>query len=254
MNKKISILVADDNRELVNLLQEYINQQPDMEVAGTVHDGSQVLDMVNAKQPDVLILDVVMPQLDGMGILERINASGIKRPRIIMLTAFGHEQITRQAAQLGADYFIIKPFDFSVLRNTIHRICEQQPIMETMSLPPRQLQQPDAADDETKVSRLLLDLGIPPHVKGYQYLRECILMVLRDRTLLGSITKRLYPEVAAHFNTTAIRAERAIRHALELAWEDNRQQFSRYGKWEEKKPPNSEFIASIAEKLTYAHK
>lgn len=250
MLEKISILVADDNRELVNLLHEYLDQQSDFGVVGTVHDGAQVLDCIRSTQPDVLILDMVLPNLDGMGILERLKREGGKKPKIIMLTAFGHEQITRQAAQLGADYFIIKPFDFTLLRDTIRRVCEQPAVVVSGSAVPL-ASSPVEEDYTAKVSRILLDIGIPPHVKGYQYVRESILMVLQDRSLLGAVTKRLYPQVAEHFGTTSIRVERAIRHSIELAWDEHQQQFQRYGKWEGRKPPNSEFIASIAEKLTY---
>ncbi|MGI6615829.1 MAG: sporulation transcription factor Spo0A [Dethiobacteria bacterium] len=252
----MKIVVADDNRELNDLLSSYLSMQPDFEVVGNAYDGKEVLKILKDHQVDVLILDIVMPHLDGIGVLEALAGSEHK-PHVIMLTAFGHENITRRAVELGASYYILKPFDMDLLSDRIRQINGTETPLPSLSgaaaaVTAREKQRQRPLNEE--VTGILHQIGIPAHIKGYLYLRDAILMVVEDIDLLGSITKVLYPEIAELFSTTSSRVERAIRHAIEVAWSRNNvdiiKKFFGYTIDAEKgKPTNSEFIAMIADHL-----
>lgn len=260
--QKVNICIADDNRELVNLLNQYITTQEDMEVVGTAHNGQECLTLIEEKEPDVLILDIIMPHLDGLAVLERIGKMKLaKKPNIIMLTAFGQEDVTKKAVELGAAYFVLKPFDMDVLISNIREVSGQKKTFlqhsSTQSYTSR-------AEDtgfnlDASITSVIHEIGVPAHIKGYMYLREAITMVYNDIELLGSITKVLYPDIAKKFNTTASRVERAIRHAIEVAWSrgniDSISSLFGYTVSQSKaKPTNSEFIAMVADKLRIEHK
>ncbi|MBU8907743.1 sporulation transcription factor Spo0A [Desertibacillus haloalkaliphilus] len=259
----VKVCVADDNRELVNLLNEYISAQEDMEVVGVAYNGQECLTIVEEKEPDVLILDIIMPHLDGLAVLEKVNQAGLKkRPNIIMLTAFGQEDVTKKAVDLGASYYILKPFDMDTLINNIREVSGQKQSFVQNSV---QLQTPQAkAEDkplnlDASITNIIHEIGVPAHIKGYMYLREAITMVYNDIELLGSITKVLYPDIAKKFNTTSSRVERAIRHAIEVAWsrgniESISSLFGYTVSVTKAKPTNSEFIAMVADKLRIEHK
>lgn len=251
----MKIVVADDNREFNELLSSYLSMQPDFEVVGNAYDGKEVLEILKDHQVDVLILDIVMPHLDGIGVLEALSGEE-QKPHVIMLTAFGHENITRRAVELGASYYVLKPFDMDLLSDRIRQISGTpvpSSFSETAATKVSMEKQHRRPLNE-EVTGILHQIGIPAHIKGYLYLRDAILMVVEDIDLLGSITKILYPEIAVLFDTTASRVERAIRHAIEVAWSRNNvdiiKKFFGYTIDAEKgKPTNSEFIAMIADHL-----
>jgi two-component system response regulator (stage 0 sporulation protein A) len=210
-----------------------------------------MLTILTEKLPDVIVLDLIMPRLDGIGVLERINASNSKRPKIIMLTAFGQESITQKTVELGADYYILKPFNIEVLISRIRQLAgfgaPVRPSVPTSSA---------AANRslDLEVTGIIREIGIPAHIKGYQYLRDAIMMIVAEVDLLGAVTKVLYPMIAEKYNTTPSRVERAIRHAIEVAWnrgniEMINKLFGYTVKIEKGKPTNSEFMAMIADKL-----
>ncbi|WP_191276691.1 sporulation transcription factor Spo0A [Neobacillus kokaensis] len=261
--KKIKVCVVDDNRELVRLLEDYISSQDDMEIAGVAHNGQECLDMLNTIEPDVLVLDIIMPHLDGLAVLERLRElkKGIL-PNVIMLTAFGQEDVTKKAVELGASYFILKPFDMENLGNHIRQVSGNSPSItarKSSSSSYRSQNDSKPKNLDASITSIIHEIGVPAHIKGYLYLREAISMVFNDIELLGSITKVLYPDIAKKYNTTASRVERAIRHAIEVAWSRGNidsisSLFGYTVSMSKAKPTNSEFIAMVADKLRLEHK
>ncbi|HHY91993.1 MAG TPA: sporulation transcription factor Spo0A [Firmicutes bacterium] len=245
----IRVMIADDNREFCELVREYIEEQNDMELVGVAYNGTEVLDQLDAAAPDVLVLDIIMPHLDGLGVLETLaSRPATKRPKVIMLTAFGQESITQRVVDLGADYYILKPFNLEVLVNRIRQLAGTVPRPTLRSLPVK------GRSLDLEVTNIIHQIGVPAHIKGYLYLREAILMVINEVDLLGAITKELYPLIAEKYNTTPSRVERAIRHAIEVAWSRGNVEIinSLFGYTidvNRGKPTNSEFIAMIADKL-----
>lgn len=263
---KLKVLLADDNKELITVLSEYISLQEDMEVVEVAGNGNEVLSVLRQRDIDILLLDVVMPDLDGVSVLEELkdNPTVYKRPRhIIMFTAFNQEKIMMRAAELGASYFIMKPFEINKIVKIIRDINVRFDTTE-VSKPINNLytnQRPVVKefDLESEITNILHEMGVPAHIKGYLYLRESINMVYNDIELLGSITKVLYPDVAKKYKTTASRVERAIRHAIEVAWNRGNIEaisniFGYTVSVSKSKPTNSEFIAMIADKLRLEHK
>lgn len=261
--QKIKVFIADDNRELVNLLEEYISNQDEMEVVGVAYNGQECLNAIQDKQPDVLILDIIMPHLDGIAVLEKMNYQQLaKRPNIIMLTAFGQEDVTKKAVELGAAYYILKPFDMETLLNKIKEVSGVGQTHSLFQSKPSTFQPRTETKQfnlDASITSIIHEIGVPAHIKGYMYLREAITMVYNDIELLGSITKVLYPDIAKKFNTTSSRVERAIRHAIEVAWsrgniESISSLFGYTVSHSKAKPTNSEFIAMVADKLRIEHK
>lgn len=245
----IKVAIADDNREFAAIMQEFLTQQEDFELVGIAYNGEQILTIIQEAKPDVVILDIIMPHLDGIGVLERVNTFTGKRPKIIMLTAFGQESITQRVVELGADYYVLKPFNMEVLASRIRQLAStitlQRPVVA---------QAIKARPVDVEVTNIIREIGIPAHIKGYQYLRDAIMMIIGEIELLGAVTKVLYPMIAQKYSTTPSRVERAIRHAIEVAWSrGNMEMINRiFGytiKLEKGKPTNSEFMAMIADKL-----
>ncbi|GFN30559.1 sporulation transcription factor Spo0A [Paenibacillus xylaniclasticus] len=267
---KIEVLLADDNREFTNLLSEYISEQPDMIVSGVAYNGEEVIQLLeeSRKAPDVLILDIIMPHLDGLGVLERLREMNLNpAPKIIMLTAFGQENITQKAVQLGASYYILKPFDMEILANRIRQLVGNNHVVMpgsytgNASVTAKSNVVPIAKGKnlDANITSIIHEIGVPAHIKGYQYLREAITMVYNNIEILGAITKTLYPAIAEKFKTTPSRVERAIRHAIEVAWtRGNIDSISHLFGYtiniSKSKPTNSEFIAMVADKLRIEHK
>ncbi|MBA4535758.1 sporulation transcription factor Spo0A [Bacillus aquiflavi] len=258
--KKIKVFIVDDNRELVILLEEYLSKQNDLEVVGTAHNGQECLNMLERIEADVLLLDIIMPHLDGLAVLEKIRESKRPLPNVIMLTAFGQEDVTKKAVELGASYFILKPFDMDNLASHIRQVSgKMNAIIKQTSTPYRTHTEEKPKNLDSSITSIIHEIGVPAHIKGYLYLREAISMVYNDIELLGSITKVLYPDIAKKYNTTASRVERAIRHAIEVAWSrgniDSISSLFGYTiSMSKAKPTNSEFIAMVADKLRLEHK
>ena len=258
---KIKLAIADDNKELVKTMAIYFEKHPEIDIIWTAHNGEVCLTMLEEQAPDILLLDIIMPHLDGIAVLETIGQSS-KFPdlHIIMLTAFGQEDVMTQAANLGASYFMLKPFEFDRLTNQIFQVSGTKKPTIAISNPGGG-QAPGTVSQkvlDTTITGIIKEIGVPAHIKGYAFLREAIQMVYSDVELLGSVTKILYPDIATKFNTTPSRVERAIRHAIEVAW--NRGNYEVISKMFgytvhhlKSKPTNSEFIAMIADKIRLEH-
>ncbi|WP_066873072.1 sporulation transcription factor Spo0A [Clostridium mediterraneense] len=268
-DSKISVLIADDNKEFCSILNDYLLNQRDIVVVGIANDGLEALELIEEKKPDLVVLDIIMPHLDGLGVLEKLNSSKLdKIPRVIVLSAVGQDKITQRAITLGADYYVVKPFDMDVFIKRIRQMfnntisseesnTRQSTLLEMTEAPVSNRRQP--MDLESEITNIIHEIGVPAHIKGYMYLREAITMVVNDMELLSAITKELYPSIAKKYNTTASRVERAIRHAIEVAW--GRGQIEAINKLfgytihnDKGKPTNSEFIAMVADKLRLKNK
>ncbi|WP_416827163.1 sporulation transcription factor Spo0A [Ectobacillus polymachus] len=260
--EKIKVCLADDNKELVSMLEDYVSAQDDMEVIGVAYNGQECLHLLQDKSPDVLVLDIIMPHLDGLAVLEKLRMMDKQQPNVIMLTAFGQEDVTKKAVDLGASYFVLKPFDMENLTSHIRQVSGKPSAVVKRPIPT--YRSSSSTDGKPKnldasITSIIHEIGVPAHIKGYMYLREAISMVYNDIELLGSITKVLYPDIAKKYNTTASRVERAIRHAIEVAWsrgniESISSLFGYTVSMSKAKPTNSEFIAMVADKLRLEHK
>lgn len=273
-DSKISVLIADDNKEFCSILNDYLLNQKDIVVTGIAKDGREALELIVERKPDLVILDIIMPHLDGLGVLEKLNTMDLeKTPRIIILSAVGQDKITQQAITLGADYYTVKPFDMEVFTKRIREMFNSAPTIQESSAQSNRVSYPTTSsyiltsepksktpvDLETEITNIIHEIGVPAHIKGYMYLREAITMVVNDMELLSAVTKELYPSIAKKYNTTASRVERAIRHAIEVAW--GRGQIEAINKLfgytvhnDKGKPTNSEFIEIIADKLRLKNK
>ena len=267
--EKMKLLIADDNKDFSDILAEFINAQEDMEVVGIACNGEEACKLIPECEPDIVILDVIMPYLDGIAVLERINAMMLeRRPLFVMLSAVGQDKITEQALALGAEYYIVKPFDMETLVNRIRQLKSVTSSENNSSNNNRTVSSPVATKPllpktkgmvtghnlEAEVTSVIHEIGVPAHIKGYQYLRDAIIMVINDMDILNSITKQLYPSIAKQYNTTPSRVERAIRHAIEVAWSRGKMDtidklFGYTVNNGKGKPTNSEFIALIADRL-----
>ncbi|WP_160688775.1 sporulation transcription factor Spo0A [Clostridium sp. C2-6-12] len=272
-DSKISVLIADDNKEFCSILNDYLLNQRDIVVTGIAKDGREALDLIVERKPDLVILDIIMPHLDGLGVLEKLNTMELEKvPRIIILSAVGQDKITQQAITLGADYYTVKPFDMEVFTKRIREMFNSN-VSDTSSIrtsssyqqtssiisTPVENRSKGPMDLETEITNIIHEVGVPAHIKGYMYLREAITMVVNDMELLSAVTKELYPSIAKKYNTTASRVERAIRHAIEVAWGRGQvdainRLFGYTVHGDKGKPTNSEFIAIIADKLRLKNK
>ena len=268
MKDKITVLIADDNPDFANTLTSYIEEDDESEIIAIARDGKEAVEMILNTQPDVALLDVIMPHLDGIGVLEKINAAKMKKfPLCIMLSAVGQDKITQRALDLGAEYYVIKPFDIALLLKRIKEIRLYQPTQlknNNINIASREIKAPyieispekkkDQENLEALVTNVIHEVGVPAHIKGYQYLREAIMMVVNNIDIINQITKQLYPDIAIKYHTTPSRVERAIRHAIEVAWTRGQAEtveniFGYTISAAKGKPTNSEFIAMIADKL-----
>ncbi len=239
VNEKIRVLIADDNYEFGNTLKNYLNGDSELDVIGIASDGEDAYDQIISQKPDVVLLDVIMPHLDGLGVLEKLSKISLgKVPIYIMVSAVGQDKITQKAIALGADYYVVKPFDISVLIERIKEIKNYNPeelkkvITESKEIKSQYIQvnkRDEKENLEALVTNIIHEVGVPAHIKGYQFLREAIIMVVNNINIVNQITKELYPDIADKFNTTPSRVERAIRHAIEVAWRKGR--FKNSGKY-----------------------
>lgn len=246
--ERIKLMVVDDNREFCSLVKGYAQMQDDIEFTGAAFDGISALDMIREKKPNVVILDNVMPQLDGIGVLNHLQSFPSKdRPKIVTVTACPTDEFMSNAYKLGVNYAMSRKIDINEMIDRCRMVVKNTPA-EAKS------EKLSVEDIETMVTDMIHEVGVPAHIKGYSYLRTAIILVLEDRQLIESITKLLYPTVAKRFNTSASRVERAIRHAIEVAWDrgDTDTLNSIFGftiNQSKGKPTNSEFIAMISDKL-----
>lgn len=271
--ENVNVVIVDDNPMILNTLDEVISSEAGLSVIGRADNGKDAIDMIKDTQPDVVLLDLVMPQMDGITVVENIKkkTSMLKNPAFIILSAVGGEQMTEEAFQAGTNYFLMKPFDKDILVNKIRRIGKRpvRPVPGKVLEAPLKAATPEEAAMnreeymkehlETDITKMLHELGIPAHIKGYQYLRDAISMVVRDREMMEAVTKILYPEIAKKNYTSSSRVERAIRHAIEVAWgrgslEVIDELFGYTISTGKGKPTNSEFIALIADKICLDYK
>ena len=271
--ENVNVVIVDDNPMILNTLDEVISSEAGLSVIGRADNGKDAIDMIKDTQPDVVLLDLVMPQMDGITVVENIKkkTSMLKNPAFIILSAVGGEQMTEEAFQAGANYFLMKPFDKDILVNKIRRIGKRpvRPVPGKVLEAPLKAATPEEAAMnreeymkehlETDITKMLHELGIPAHIKGYQYLRDAISMVVRDREMMEAVTKILFPEIAKKNYTSSSRVERAIRHAIEVAWgrgslEVIDELFGYTISTGKGKPTNSEFIALIADKICLDYK
>ncbi len=264
MNNMIKVGIADDNKEFCEILKDFFSTQENISVVFTEYDGFKTIDAIYKENPDVLILDVIMPHLDGLGVLEKIQTMEIDNiPKVIMLSAVGQESITQKSINLGAEYYVLKPFDLSTLVKRIYQMTGFSQINKVNRMTGFHsiINAEDTRSNnlEVEITSIIHEVGVPAHIKGYQYLRNAITMVVEDMDLLSAVTKELYPAIAKINNTTPSRVERAIRHAIEVAWNrgkietiDNLFGYTVHN--DKGKPTNSEFIAIIADKLRLERK
>ena len=259
MEGKLSVVVADDNERIISLLSDLLKTDEDINVVGTAKNGQEAYDIIRKEKPDVVLLDIIMPKLDGLSVMDKINKDNTldKHPTFVVMSAIGQEAITEDVFNLGANYFIMKPFDHESLLVRMKQLknpgyvsgnhCKTTAMMSKM---PEEMKK----DLEVVVTEFIHEVGVPAHIKGYQYLRDAIIMTVNDSQMLGAITKILYPEIAKKHKTTSSRVERAIRHAIEVAWSRGRletieEMFGYTIHTGKGKPTNSEFIALISDKI-----
>lgn len=252
----VRVVIGDDNAQLRDMLQEFLNRQNGLEVVGAGSNGFEVVRYVQEKQPDVLVCDMIMPQMDGYAVLEQLLSMKLEhKPKIIALTALGRDDFISRAVNLGVDYYMVKPFDFTTLAQRIFEAAGESAKADALGA--SVLRETPAASGESleeRIANLFLTVGIPAHIKGYQFLREAVKMVIENPDLMGRITKELYPGIAHRFGTTSSKVERAIRHAIEVAWNRGRiealdEAFGRNVCSLDDKPTNGEFIALVSDRL-----
>lgn len=258
---EIAVAIADDNERILDLLGEIIDSDKELSLVGKANNGEDAYSLIKEKQPDVMLIDLIMPKMDGLSVMELVNSDReiTKRPSFIVVTAVGQERITEDAFRKGANYYILKPFNNEVILNRIknagafsHSEVRMAPAEGVQNTKPE-------VNLEARVTDMIHEIGIPAHIKGYHYLRDAIIMAIEDMDVLNAITKVLYPTVAKKHHTTASRVERAIRHAIEVAWSrgklDTLDMLFGYtvagGKG---KPTNSEFVALIADTIRLEYK
>lgn len=261
--KKISIGIVDDNKDFCDVVSDFLTAQDNMEVTFIANDGQEAVEeLKKGIVPDILVLDLIMPHVDGFGVLETLNNIDLANyPRVIMTSAIGQDSIIQKAMSLGAQYYLVKPVNMNLLVKRINQLDNSaeeyfKPEPSKMNLN-KSLVLRDSLlnnDLEIDITNLIHEVGVPAHIKGYQYLRDAITLVVENMDYLGAVTKELYPTVATMNNTTPSRVERAIRHAIELAWNRGKLETldSLFGYTihnDKGKPTNSEFIAIIADKL-----
>lgn len=258
---EISVAIADDNERILELLGDIIGSDKDLNLVGQANNGEEICGIIKEKEPDVVLLDLIMPKLDGLSVMDQINQDGTlrKHPNFIIVTAIGQERITEDAFRKGATYYVMKPFNNDMVIRSIKGMShgvksEARKQMEYLAS-----REVEEISLESRVTDMIHEIGIPAHIKGYHYLRDAIMMVIEDMDVLNAVTKVLYPTVAKKHQTTASRVERAIRHAIEVAWSrgklDTLDELFGYTVSNGKgKPTNSEFIALIADTLRLEYK
>jgi two-component system response regulator (stage 0 sporulation protein A) len=256
MTGKTTVVIIDDNPHIREIISSLISMEDDMQVAGATGDGRRGLELIQAVKPDVVLLDMIMPHMDGLGVLEYLNRNNQEhQPSVICLSAVGQEELIRKAIDLGAKYYMVKPFDFEMILNRIRELSGASTSTLTGQKSAAPLARNTERNLEERITNIFLTIGIPAHIKGYHFLREAIKMVVQDNDIINRITKELYPSIAKKFNTTPSKVERAIRHSIDVAWSrgkvENINQLFGYVVYDKNdKPTNGEFIALVADKLS----
>ncbi len=262
METKTRIFTADANLDFCKMLERVATAEKDMEIVGTAADGASALAKIAELRPDVVLLDLVLPTLDGLEVLRRMPETGCK-PSVIVLSGFINNNVVAACSAAGADFFITKPCDTATLLTRIRQVAgSARSAAPAGGFDCRSFAAPQSRNDadlEAVVTDIIHEIGVPAHIKGYQYLREAIILTINDMDMINAVTKVLYPEVAKKFATTPSRVERASRHAIEVAWDrgdiETLQKFFGYTVSNIKgKPTNSEFIAMIADNLSLRRK
>ena len=263
-SEKISVIIVDDNEKVIENIDSALSKDTAIQIIGKAKNGQEAYELIRKSTPDVVILDLIMPKMDGLSLMNKVNEDGamIKMPFFIMTSAISNENVIQDAFGYGAGYYLLKPFETNMIADRVKGVKSyNKRIPETKKII-------GAGEDrkhfmerniENDVTSIIHDVGVPAHIKGYQYLREAIIMSVNDNEMLNSITKILYPSIAKKFQTTSSRVERAIRHAIEVAWNRGRMDtidelFGYTINAEKGKPTNSEFIALIADKIRLEYK
>ena len=250
--KNIKVLMIDDNLELIQMVKEYFSDHASIDISLEAHDGIEGMKLIKEHQNDydVVILDLIMPKKDGLSVLQEMKDNNIDK-NVIVLTSYNASEMIRKVSEMGIKYFILKPFELIDLEKRVIE-CAESNNYANKSI--------DVYHNNLKASitHILHELGVPSHIKGYQYIREGVAILYEKPNVIGAITKELYPDIASRYDTTVSRVERAIRHAIEVSW--NR------GNWDlmeeifghsvdidKAKPTNSEFIVTVADKLRLEH-
>ena len=263
-SEKISVIIVDDNEKVIENIDSALSKDTAIQIIGKAKYGQEAYELIRKSTPDVVILDLIMPKMDGLSLMNKVNEDGamIKMPFFIITSAISNENVIQDAFGYGAGYYLLKPFETNMIADRVKGVKSyNKRIPETKKII-------GAGEDrkhfmerniENDVTSIIHDVGVPAHIKGYQYLREAIIMSVNDNEMLNSITKILYPSIAKKFQTTSSRVERAIRHAIEVAWNRGRMDtidelFGYTINAEKGKPTNSEFIALIADKIRLEYK
>ena len=263
-SEKISVIIVDDNEKVIENIDSALSKDTAIQIIGKAKNGQEAYELIRKSTPDVVILDLIMPKMDGLSLMNKVNEDGamIKMPFFIITSAISNENVIQDAFGYGAGYYLLKPFETNMIADRVKGVKSyNKRIPETKKII-------GAGEDrkhfmerniENDVTSFIHDVGVPAHIKGYQYLREAIIMSVNDNEMLNSITKILYPSIAKKFQTTSSRVERAIRHAIEVAWNRGRMDtidelFGYTINAEKGKPTNSEFIALIADKIRLEYK
>jgi two-component system response regulator (stage 0 sporulation protein A) len=261
--EKIRIVIVEDNAQMLALLENFFAGENEFEVVGTARDGVAAIKLIEAAKPSFVLLDIVMPELDGFGVLEWIAGSGLA-PRVMVLSALSQDNFINRALDSGAHYYMIKPFDFKTLKaRVLETAAGREPSRRSFAaetvMRDYRAAEPTAKFSRTrsleeKITNIFITVGIPAHIKGYQFLREAIKLAIDTPEIINCITKKLYPSIADKFETSASKVERAIRHAIEVAWnrgkiENINSLFGVRVYSGNEKPTNGEFIALVADKM-----
>ena len=250
MSKKINVLMIDDNDYIVNKVKEYFSKHEVINLALTAVDGKQGLDYMinNQEEYDLIIMDLIMPEIDGIALLENMKKNNVNK-KVIVLTSYKKEYTVRAVSEYNIDYYMLKPFNMESL---------EKRILEIMNV--KEIKYNDKENDlKIKISDMLHSLGMPSHIRGYQYIRDGIMMMYKEPDMLKGITKEIYPELAIKYETTSSRVERAIRHAIEVSWTRGDYQlmekyFGNSVDYDRSKPTNAEFIITLTDRLRLDNK
>jgi Response regulators consisting of a CheY-like receiver domain and a winged-helix DNA-binding domain len=246
---KIKLLIADDNIEFASMLSQYARNKKCFEMVEVANDGLEALEKINRLNPDIVILDLIMPQLDGIGLLEKMSV--IKdpgKPSFIVLSAIGQDSYVKMAMNLGASYYMVKPFDVDLLITRVYEIYMERNSSSNVQV--NGYMSTKLSDEilESEISKILHRLAVPPNLSGYRYLKEAIKLSIKDSSVFNSVTKLLYPKVAQIYSSSSQKVERSIRNAIDSAWKiESNELRDQLFSYSDGKPSNSQFISTVVE-------